>query len=91
MLVFKVVILSLLFLGSLNAEVHKGKVLFDSASCLECHNIKEFSDKNTKVKTFKTLHQRVAACAIVAEEEWFDDEVLDVAKYLNKVFYKLKK
>ena len=87
----KSVALSLLLLGSLNAEVHQGKVLFDSSACLQCHNLSEFSDKNTKVKTFKTLHQRVTACTFVAEEDWFDDDILDVTKYLNEDFYKLEK
>jgi len=86
----KLVVLALIF-QVLNAEVHPGKVLFDSTtSCLECHNLSDFSNKNTKVKTFDTLHKRVKACTFVAKEPWFDDDILDVTKYLNKDFYKLK-
>lgn len=89
--VCKTLTIGLLFFSSINADVIQGKKLFTEASCLECHNLEDFSNKKTKVKTFKSLHQRVEACTIVAEEEWFDDEVLDVAKYLNKDFYKLEK
>ena len=71
--------------------MEEGKQLFHEASCLECHNYEDFGSKTTKIKMFKALEDRVQACQLSESDELFDDEVHDIAKYLNKEFYKLKK
>lgn len=73
------------------AEVEEGKVLFNEASCLDCHNHEDFGDEKSKLKMFKGIEARVQACQLSESDELFDDEVHDIAKYLNKEFYKFKK
>ena len=91
MLIYKILLVLFLFLSVAYGEVSKGKVLFNEGSCLECHNHDDFGDKKSKIKMFKQLEARVQACQLVGDDAFFDDEVHDVAKYLNKDFYKLKK
>lgn len=70
------------------ADVSDGKELFHEADCLACHEYKDFKYKKKKVHNFKKLHNSVSQCAYSNDAEWFDDEVMDVVKYLNKDFYK---
>lgn len=91
MLSFKTILVLFLFSSFAYAEVSKGKVLFDAGSCLECHNHEDFGNKKSKIKMFKQLEARVQACQLAGGDGFFDDEVHDVSKYLNKEFYKLKK
>ncbi len=86
------VLLSGVLLASFGyADVENGKVLFNEASCLECHNKNDFSNEKKKIKMFKDIENRVQACQLANNDGMFDDEVHDVAKYLNKEHYKLKK
>jgi len=91
MMKFIIIFVLLLWGPQVFADVAEGKELFDKASCLECHNIEEFSSDKTKVKKFHQLEGIIDACQRNENEEWFDDEVHSVAEYLNKEFYKLKK
>ena len=58
---------------------------------MECHNIEDFTDKNAKADSAVRIEDFVSACQISNSDEWFDDEVHDVASYLNKEYYKHKK
>jgi len=69
----------------------EGKTLFDSGSCLECHNHEDFGDEKSKIKMFEQLEARVHACQLAGDDGLFDDEVHSISKYLNKDFYKLEK
>ncbi len=72
------------------AEHEDAKELFSDAACMECHNNEDFVPKKDKVTDFKKLRKSVDACRFSNEAEWFDDESLDVSKYLNQKFYKFK-
>ena len=39
------------------------------------------------VKNFQQLHERIKQCELMAELTWFDEEIDDVAAYLNDQFY----
>lgn len=70
--------------------VEEGKEMFNEAKCMECHNTSDFSN-STKVHSFKQLEDRVQACQLNSDAGWFDEDVTDVADYLNHDFYKFKK
>lgn len=70
------------------ADMLKGKKLFDNAKCMECHNIEDFKDKMIrKSKTFAQMEEKVSACQMQHDAQWFDDEEHEVAKYLNQEYY----
>lgn len=71
------------------AGAEEGKTMFDEAKCIECHNTSDFANSK-KVHNFKQLEQRVQACQLNTDAGWFDEDVTDVADYLNKDFYKFK-
>ena len=91
MMNIKTVFVFVLLVGKLFGDASEGKALFDEASCLECHNIEEFSSKDTKMKSFQDVASITDACQRNESEEWFDDEVHSVAEYLNQEYYKFKK
>ncbi len=70
--------------------VEEGKAMFQEANCMECHNTADFTG-STKVHNFKQLEDRVQACQLNSDAGWFDEDVTDVADYLNTDFYKFKK
>ena len=81
----------LLMLSSAHAQMENGKELFNDATCMECHNVEDFKDKNMhKVKSFNEMKGKVSACQIANDAQWFDDEVHDVATYLNHLYYHFK-
>lgn len=84
--------IALLITSSAYAQKEDGKELFNDSKCLECHNITNFKNKNMhKVKSFKEMKGKVSACQIANDAHWFDDEVHDVATYLNHEYYHFKK
>lgn len=40
------------------------------------------------IKNFQQLHERIRQCELTTELTWFDEEVDDVAAYLNNQFYR---
>jgi len=84
-------LLSIVMLTSaLNADMSDAKELFDGAKCMECHNKEDFKHRKEKVNNFKKLVSSVNSCALATKAQWFDDDVHDVAKYLNKNHYHYK-
>ena len=43
-----------------------------------------------KIKSSKALHSMVEFCATNNGLAWFEEEVIDVSKYLNQTFYKFE-
>ena len=80
----------LIFNVLLFAEHEDAKELFEEADCMSCHNGEDFQKRKDKVYDFKKLHKAVNTCRFANEAEWFDDESLDVSKYLNAKYYKFK-
>ena len=73
-----------------SADYEEAKELFTDAACMDCHNNEDFKHRKDKVSDFKKLHKAVNACRFSNEAEWFDDESMEVSKYLNSKFYKYK-
>ncbi|MBF0135304.1 MAG: cytochrome c [Magnetococcus sp. DMHC-1] len=76
------------------ADVEKGRTLHEK-SCMTCHAAKFGGDPHRiytrpdhKKKNKKELVAMVAFCNQNVGTNWFDEEVADVAEYLDKSFYK---
>ena len=77
-----------------NADAVAGKVLVNG-NCINCHAENFGGDGSTiytreyhKVKTSKGLVVQVRNCNTMLGLKWFEDEELNVAKYLNQTYYK---
>jgi len=77
-----------------NADELAGKKLVDS-NCVSCHASSFGGDGSAiytrefrKVSTSKGLVSQVRSCNTMLGLKWFEDEELNVAKYLNNTYYK---
>ena len=77
-----------------NADAVAGKALVN-ANCINCHAASFGSDGSAiytreyrKVQTSKGLVAQVRNCNTMLGLKWFEDEELNVAKYLNQTYYK---
>lgn len=65
---------------------HPGKVLHEDANCMKCHTDKPYSP--AKTPTYDKLVKTVAFCNNNLNVGMFDDEVEQLADYLNQEYYK---
>lgn len=90
----------LLVNGAVSAEPFKGadaaagKILVEK-NCISCHASSYGGDGSAiytrdyrKVKTSKGLVAQIRNCNTMIGLKWFEDEELNVAKYLNQTYYK---
>jgi cytochrome c2 len=76
------------------ADASSGKLLVEK-HCISCHAESFGGDGSTiytresrKVKTSKGLVAQIRNCNTMIGLKWFEDEELNVAKYLNNTYYK---
>jgi cytochrome c553 len=83
------ILLSFMLIGfSAQADVAAGKQLHAQAKCLSCHAAQPYDREKTP--TFDALVKRVAGCSQNFNTGWFDDEIRDVAEYLNREYYRFE-
>ena len=85
-LVICLTIIPFLLTPVLAVDLENGKSLHDE-NCLRCHDESKYLRKNRIIKNFQQLHERIRQCELTTELTWFDEEVDDVAAYLNNQFY----
>lgn len=66
-----------------------GKELADE-NCYSCHGNDAYTRKDRMVKTRGGLTTQVRRCELSLGLKWFDEDVEDVAGYLNQQFYKFQ-
>lgn len=71
--------------SSLAANPENGKQLYQEANCIKCHAEKPHSKE--KSPSLERLISAVSGCNDNFAAGWFEDEVEDVAAYLNDAFY----
>ncbi len=78
------------------ADTDNGMKLHDE-NCIACHASRYGNDgteiytrPNHRIKDLAGLRKQVNFCKDNLGLTWFDDEVNDVADYLNKTFYQFK-
>lgn len=67
------------------AEVHPGKELHDAADCMKCHTAKPYSPQKTD--SWEKLVKTVQFCNDNLNAGMFEDEIEELADYLNKTYY----
>ncbi len=80
-----VIIGSLLSSQTVMAEPHPGKVLHDDNNCLRCHVDKPYNP--SKTDSFPKLIKSVRFCNENLGIGLFDDEIEELADYLNQTYY----
>ena len=71
------------------ADIDKGKALV-AEHCTKCHNDRVYTRKDRRVKSLDGLDQQVRRCETALGLKWFDDDIENVAAYLNKNYYHFK-
>ncbi len=76
------------------ADANAGKALVEK-NCISCHASSFGGDGSAiytrdyrKVKSSKGLVAQIRNCNTMLDLKWFEDEELNVAKYLNQNYYK---
>lgn len=80
-----IILLSLSF-SAQAIDIENGKALHDEG-CLRCHNETKYTRKDRLINSFDELHKRIRNCELMTDMTWFDEEIDDVAAYLNEAFY----
>ncbi len=57
-------------------------------NCVECHGTEVYTREERRVTSRPGLTKQVRRCELALGLNWFDDEVEDVAEYLNRNYYK---
>ena len=81
-----VIVISLFFMPVLAVDIENGKLLHDE-NCFRCHDESKYLRKNRIIKNFQQLHERIRQCELTTGLTWFDEEIDNVAAYLNNQFY----
>lgn len=55
--------------------------------CVKCHGSEVYTREDRKVSSYDGLVRQVQRCELSLQLTWFDDEIKDVADYLNGRFY----
>jgi len=69
--------------------VERGKKLHNE-NCVRCHGSELYTRSNRRIRTYAGLSIHVQRCATNLNKQWFEDEVADVADYLDAEFYFFK-
>jgi len=71
------------------ADPAAGKALVDG-NCTKCHGTEVYTRKDRKVRSYPQLQTQVRRCELALGLKWFDEDVDNVAAYLNQEFYKFQ-
>ena len=55
--------------------------------CTRCHGSEVYTRADRKVTSYDALVGQVQRCELALELTWFDDQIAQVADYLNQQFY----
>jgi cytochrome c553 len=71
------------------ANIDNGKKLV-ADNCTKCHDERVYTRPDHRVTTLDGLSQQVSRCEQSLGLKWFDDDIADVAAYLNQTYYHFK-
>jgi len=71
------------------ANPDNGKTLVEG-NCTKCHDERVYTRQDRRVTTIEGLTKQVTNCERALGLKWFDDDIDDVAAYLNQNYYHLK-
>ena len=67
------------------AEIHPGAALHEAGNCMSCHTAKPYDPQKTE--TFPKLVKTVQFCNDNLNTGMFEDEIAQLADYLNETYY----
>ncbi len=67
-------------------DLSNGKMLH-TENCLSCHSTNKYTSSARSISNFPELVSRVKRCDFSLGTQWFDEDIADVAAYLNQNFY----
>jgi cytochrome c553 len=82
-----------ILLGAVNAFAESGEQaesLYEN-NCLSCHGSEIYTRDERMVASLDGLERQVQRCETALGLRWFDDDIKDVAAYLNDRFYKFER
>jgi mono/diheme cytochrome c family protein len=56
--------------------------------CVGCHGSEVYTRGDRKVASLEGLHRQVQRCELALGLKWFDEEIADMAAYLNEHYYR---
>ena len=68
------------------ADTQRGKELHQQ-HCRRCHQQEVYTRAERIVENFPALRERVSQCELSNNLLWFDEEIDDVAGFLNREYY----
>ncbi|UHD16185.1 c-type cytochrome [Thiocapsa bogorovii] len=83
----------LLGLGSVTAQAQpteNAKELYED-NCLSCHGSEIFTREGRMVTSLDGLERQVQRCETALGLRWFDEDIKDVATYLNQNYYNFER
>jgi mono/diheme cytochrome c family protein len=84
-----VLVLGLAALPAQSQEFSRGQALYEN-HCQSCHTDWAHNREGRKVDSVNELRRRVAAWSDHGGLGWSDEDIGDVADYLNRTFYRLE-
>lgn len=70
-------------------SAHPGKALHD-ANCISCHDSAVYTREDRKIGDFPKLLAQVRRCDANLGSRLFDEDIEQVADYLNQAYYKFE-
>jgi len=71
----------------LAADIGHGRQL-QQKNCMGCHDDSVYTRQDRKISTLDGLQKQVQRCELTLGLKWFDEDVDDVAAYLNDSYYR---
>ena len=68
-------------------ELDRGQMLYEN-HCLQCHESEVHIREQRKVRSLKDLEEQVNRWVKELKVAWGDEEIADIARYLNRTVYK---
>ena len=88
----RLIILSLCLTAALPILAAEDKEVADlyQFNCTSCHGAEVYTRTDRKVTSLASLESQVRRCEQNLGLKWFDDDITDMAAYLNTHYYKFK-
>ncbi len=75
--------------SALAAQGQEAATLYQ-AHCVSCHGSEVYTREDRKIASFEALERQVQRCELSLGLRWFDDDIENVASYLNHRFYRFE-
>ena len=88
----RLLFLSLCLINSLPALASEDKDIAElyQFNCTSCHGAEVYTRPNHKVTSLKGLEAQVGRCEQALGLKWFDEDINNMAGYLNTHYYKFQ-